>query len=114
MRVHLVMLISLAGVACKTELEPRPPPSRPSPRSVGIADTIRSHAHDVLAKHCGSCHESHRTAVVAALEIFDLDQPAWYAGLDARRFDAGLRRLGSKPEADRQAFMAPRDLELAR
>jgi hypothetical protein len=74
----------------------------------------RAEAHDMLARHCGSCHEGHQpTAKPAALAVFDLDQPDWPARFDAHRFEAALGRLASKPDADRTIFVALRDAELA-
>jgi mono/diheme cytochrome c family protein len=93
-------------------------PVLPAPASVvAIADprdATRRTAHDVLAEHCGACHESHRsTAVAKALAIFDLDQPDWPSRFDDHRFDAALNRLTSKPAAAREAFIAFRDAERA-
>jgi mono/diheme cytochrome c family protein len=74
----------------------------------------RRAAHDVLAEHCGECHEGHRpTAVAKALAVFDLDQPDWPARFDAHRYQAALMRLSKKPGPARDAFIAFRDAELA-
>jgi len=74
----------------------------------------RADAHDMLARHCGSCHEGHQpTAKPAALAVFDLDQPDWPARFDAHRFEVALGRLASKPDADKTIFVALRDAELA-
>jgi hypothetical protein len=93
-------------------------PAPPEPASmVAIADprdATRRSAHDVLAEHCGACHESHRsTAVAKALAIFDLDQPDWPSRFNDHRFTAALNRLNSKPAAARAAFIAFRDAERA-
>jgi hypothetical protein len=77
-------------------------------------DATRRAAHDVLAEHCGECHEGHRpTAKPKALAVFDLDQPDWPLRFDEHRYQAALRRLASKSDAAREAFIAFRDAELA-
>jgi predicted CXXCH cytochrome family protein len=73
----------------------------------------RQAAHDVLAAHCGECHEGHRSTAPKALAVFDLDQPDWPSRFDAHRYEAALRRLASKPAPARAAFIAFRDAELA-
>jgi hypothetical protein len=76
--------------------------------------TVQQRAHDVMAKHCGECHEAHRaTAKPAALAVFDLDRPDWPSRFDAHRFEAGLKRFNGKPDEDTAAFVALRDTELA-
>jgi len=75
--------------------------------------TTRQAAHDMLAEHCGECHEGHRSTVPKALAVFDLDQPDWPSRFDAHRYEAALGRLASKPEPARAAFIAFRDAELA-
>ena len=77
-------------------------------------EATRRAAHDVLAEHCGECHEGHRaTAVPKALAVFDLDQPDWPARFDEHRYQAALMRLAKQPAAARDAFIAFRDAELA-
>lgn len=75
--------------------------------------TTRQAAHDVLAEHCGECHEGHRSTTPKALAVFDLDLPDWPSRFDAHRYEAALRRLASKPAPARAAFIAFRDAELA-
>jgi cytochrome c5 len=126
--VKLAIGIAMLLAACATE-EPRPLPAartpaqpvaarRPAEVLVATAEpalaTTRRLGHTVLAKNCGECHEGHRsTAVAKALAIFDLDRPDWPARFDNHRFEAALKRFSSKPEADRAAFIAFRDAELA-
>ena len=82
--------------------------------AVDPRDATRRAAHDVLAEHCGECHESHRpTAKPKALAIFDLDKPDWPARFDDHKYKAALMRLSSKGNAARDAFIAFRDAELA-
>ena len=102
---------------------PAPAPTRTAaPAPITTATTVaaadpreatRRTAHDVLAEHCGECHEGHRSKAPRALAVFDLDQPDWPARFNERRFEAALRRLASKPQAARDAFIAFRDTELA-
>jgi hypothetical protein len=73
----------------------------------------RQAAHDVLALHCGECHEGHRSTNAKALAVYDLDQPDWPSRFNEQRFASALRRLASKPEPARAAFIAFRDAELA-
>ena len=74
----------------------------------------RERGHEVLSRDCGECHESHRpTAKPPALAIFDLDKPDWQTRFDERRFEVAAKRFSSKPPADRDAFVAFRDAELA-
>jgi hypothetical protein len=76
-------------------------------------DATRRAAHDVLAEHCGECHESHRpTAKPKALAIFDLDKPDWPSRFDEHKFASALKRLAGKSDAARDAFVAFRDAEL--
>ena len=106
--------------SCASE-EPRPVPQLRAPATVAALpraaadprDATRQAAHDVLAEHCGECHEGHRpTAKPPALAVFDLDKPDWPARFDDHRYQAALRRLASKPAAARDAFIAFRDAEL--
>jgi hypothetical protein len=77
-------------------------------------EATRRAAHDVLAEHCGECHEGHRpTAKPKALAIFDLDKPDWPSRFDEHKFKSALGRLSSKSDAARDAFIAFRDAELA-
>ena len=74
----------------------------------------RQRAHEVLSRDCGECHESHRpTAKPPALAVFDLDAADWQTRFDERRFEVAAKRFSSKPLADRDAFVAFRDAELA-
>jgi len=125
-------MIAMLSAACTGEAPPRTPESRapvtpapapsPAPAPVATATTVaatdlreatRRTAHDVLAEHCGECHEGHRSKAPRALAVFDLDQPGWPARFDEHRYQAALRRLASKPPAARDAFIAFRDAELA-
>jgi cytochrome c5 len=127
--VKLAIGIAMLLAACASE-EPRPLPAVRTPASPVVARplatetlvataepalaTKRRIGHTVLAKNCGECHEGHRsTAVAKALAIFDLDRSDWPARFDNHRFEVALKRLSSKPEADRAAFIAFRDAELA-
>ena len=94
----LLLLTELALVPVSSAADPR--------------DDARRAAHDALAEHCGSCHESHRSTAPKALAVFDLDRPDWPSRFDDRRAQAALRRLADKPAA-RAAFIAFRDAELA-
>lgn len=77
-------------------------------------EATRHAAHDVLAQHCGECHEGHRpTAKPKALAIFDLDKPDWPSRFDDHKFKSALARLSGKSDAARDAFIAFRDAELA-
>jgi len=76
-------------------------------------DATRHAAHDVLAEHCGECHEGHRpTAKPKALAVFDLDKPDWPSRFDEHKFNSALKRLAGKSDAARDAFIAFRDAEL--
>jgi hypothetical protein len=93
----------------RTPVTVAPPPVAPDPRQA-----TRLAAHDVLAEHCGECHEGHRpTAKPAALAVFDLDKPDWPARFDDHRYQTALTRLAKKPTAARDAFIAFRDAEIA-
>lgn len=86
-----------------------PPVTAADPR-----EATRHAAHDMLAEHCGECHEGHRPAAPAkALAVFDLDQPDWPARFDAHRYQAALMRLAKQPQVARETFIAFRDTELA-
>jgi predicted CXXCH cytochrome family protein len=117
-----VWLLSCAGNESRRAPESRgvatsqPPLVAERAVSAAAADpraTTRQAAHDVLAEHCGACHEGHRSTAPKALAVFDLDQPDWPSRFDAHRYEAALRRLASKPEPARAAFIAFRDAELA-
>jgi predicted CXXCH cytochrome family protein len=95
-------------VAART---PTAPPAASPPADPRA--TTRQAAHDVLAEHCGECHEAHRSTNAKALAVFDLDQPGWPARFDEHRFESALRRLATKPEPARTVFTAFRDAELA-
>jgi hypothetical protein len=91
-----------------------PVASAPPRAAVDPREATRRAAHDVLAEHCGECHEGPRpTAVAQALAVFDLDQPDWPSRFDDHRYQAALMRLAKKPAAARDAFIAFRDAELA-
>ena len=93
-----------------------PPVAHDEPAAVAAdpREATRRAAHDVLAEHCGECHEGHRpTAPAKALAVFDLDKPDWPARFDAHRYEAALMRLAKKSQAARDAFIAFRDAELA-
>jgi|SRR6185369_5180119 len=120
------IVIAILSAACTGEAPPRVPESRapvapaPAPTIIAAAppavdprEVTRRTAHDVLAEHCGECHEGHRSKAPRALAVFDLDQPDWPARFDEHRYQAALRRLASKPPAARDAFIAFRDAELA-
>jgi hypothetical protein len=76
-------------------------------------EATRHAAHDVLAQHCGECHEGHRSQKPQALAIFDLDLPDWPGRFDAHRFETALGRLSKKPAPAAKVFIAFRDAELA-
>jgi hypothetical protein len=114
--------------AAPTTLEPSPPPAAspssceaPTPPSseapaVAAADpreATRKAAHEVLAKYCGECHEGHRSKNAKALAIYDLDKPDWPSRFDDRISPGALRRLASKSDEARDAFIAFRDAERA-
>jgi hypothetical protein len=85
----------------------------PAVASADPREATRRAAHDVLAQHCGECHESHRpTAKPKALAIFDLDKPDWPSRFDDHKYKAALMRLASKSDAARDTFIAFRDAEL--
>jgi len=51
-------------------------------------------ARDVLAHHCGSCHQGDLpTAVPAALAVFDLLKDDWYEQLTPKQLDGVLLRI---------------------
>jgi hypothetical protein len=106
-----------ATIAPSTSATPATAPSTTAaPAVVAAADpreATRRAAHDVLAEHCGECHESHRpTAKPKALAIFDLDKPDWPSRFDDHKYKAALMRLASKSDAARDTFIAFRDAEL--
>ena len=64
-------------------------------RTTPPLDAARQDAHAILAAHCGACHTRHLpTAIDAALRVFDLDAPDWWAHLTPARLDNALWRLG--------------------
>lgn len=91
----------------------------PPPRTAVAAapsdprEATRKAAHDVLAQHCGECHEGHRSQKPQALAIFDLDLPDWPGRFNAHRFESALGRLQNKPAPAAKVFIAFRDAELA-
>jgi hypothetical protein len=91
-----------------------PAPEAPKVAAVDPREATRRAAHDVLAEHCGECHEGHRpTAKPKALAIFDLDQPDWPSRFDDHKYKSALGRLSGKGDAARDAFIAFRNAELA-
>jgi predicted CXXCH cytochrome family protein len=129
-----VLLLSCTGDESRRAPEPARPSEAHGPQSRRVAEAepplvlrakqaptapadpraaTRQAAHDVLAEHCGECHEGHRSTNPKALAVFDLDQPDWPSRFNEQRFGSALRRLGSKPEPARAAFIAFRDAELA-
>jgi len=120
-------VIAMISVSCTGEAPPRAPESRapvaiapaptpstaPAVAAVAPREATRRTAHDALAERCGECHEGHRSKAPKALAVFDLDQPDWSARFNEHRYQAALRRLANKPQAARDAFIAPRDAELA-
>src|SRR5262245_25267567 len=106
---------TLAAAAPLTEAAA--PEAQPEPAVVAAVDpreATRRAAHDVLAQHCGECHEGHRpTAKPKALAIFDLDQPDWPSRFDDHKYKSALGRLSGKGAAAREAFIAFHDAELA-
>jgi len=101
----------------RAPVAPAPAPATavtaPAVAAVAPREATRRAAHDSLAEHCGECHEGHRSKAPKALAVFDLDQPDWSARFNEHRYQAALRRLANKPQAARDAFIAPRDAELA-
>tara|TARA_Y100000590_G_scaffold469954_1_gene660928 strand:+ start:3357 stop:3755 length:399 start_codon:yes stop_codon:yes gene_type:complete len=58
---------------------------------------IRKRAHDVLTKHCGSCHlPGLLTTNQNALKIFNLGTDSWFLNVDEKRMQAMLGRLKSR------------------
>lgn len=107
-----------AAPSARSEPTPATPAvATPATSAVAAADpreATRRAAHDVLAQHCGECHESHRpTAKPKALAIFDLDQPDWPSRFDEHKYNSALKRLANQSDAARDAFIAFRDAELA-
>src|SRR5262245_25767911 len=95
---------------------PAPAVSEPAPvvAAVDPREATRHAAHDVLAEHCGECHEGHRsTAKPKALAVFDLDKPDWPSRFDEHKFASALKRLAGKSDAARDAFIAFHDAEVA-
>ncbi|HMG22808.1 MAG TPA: hypothetical protein VK607_15850 [Kofleriaceae bacterium] len=85
----------------------------PAAAAVDPREATRKAAHDVLAEHCGECHEAHRSNAPKALAVFDLDLADWPSRFDEHRFASALQRLAKKPEPASRAFVAFRDAELA-
>ena len=129
--VIAVLLLSCAGDETRRAPEPRAPESRATPTptptptvavvarrepaaaAVDPREATRKAAHDVLAEHCGECHEGHRSNAPKALAVFDLDLPDWPSRFDEHRFASALQRLAKKPAPASLAFVAFRDAELA-
>jgi len=110
--------VAIAHADTTVAAEPRDTTVAADPRDTIVAadprDATRRAAHDVLAEHCGECHEGHRpTAKPKALAVFDLDQPDWPMRFDEHRYQSALRRLTSKSAAARETFIAFRNAELA-
>ena len=136
-----VLLLSCAGDESRRAPTPAPtpapasarataPPAQPIASRVAVADrsppaqpaaqpapdplvATRQAAHDILAQHCGECHEGHRSDKPKALAVFDLDQPDWPSRFNDHRFESALGRLSKKPEPASATFIAFRDAELA-
>jgi mono/diheme cytochrome c family protein len=109
----LLLLVALAiRSAPASPPAPAAPAAPPAPAS-DPREATRKAAHDVLAQHCGECHEGHRSKKPEALAIFDLDRPDWPGRFDAHRFQTALGRLDKKPAPASQVFIAFRDAELA-
>jgi len=120
--VIAVVLLSCAGDESRRAPESRRPESpapvvvatrTPAPPPADPRALTRQAAHDVLAQHCGECHEAHRSTNAKALAVFDLDQPGWPGRFDEHRFESALRRLATKPEPASTVFTAFHDAELA-
>jgi hypothetical protein len=93
-----------------------PPTAASDGSSVAAADprdATRKAAHEVLAKYCGECHEGHRSRNAKALAVYDLDKPDWPSRFDDKISPGALRRLASKSDEARDAFIAFRDAERA-
>jgi hypothetical protein len=109
----------LAAAEAQAACAAQAPAAAPAPEAAKVAavdprEATRRAAHDVLAEHCGECHESHRpTAKPKALEVFDLDQPDWPSRFDDHKYKSALARLSGKGDAARDAFIAFRKAELA-
>jgi hypothetical protein len=89
-------------------------PATPAVAAADPREATRRAAHDVLAEHCGECHESHRpTAKPKALAIFDLDQPDWPSRFDDHKYKSALKRLANQSDKARDTFIAFREAELA-
>jgi hypothetical protein len=118
-RVATAITAAVAPPASATPAPAAAAPAAAAPEAPVVAaadprEATRRAAHDVLAEHCGECHESHRpTAKPKALAIFDLDQPDWPSRFDEHKFKSALGRLSGKSAAARDAFIAFRDAELA-
>ena len=129
MRSLLLALVSMScACACdesqraadpRAPVAPKPAVATPAVAAAPVVaaadprEATRRAAHDVLAEHCGECHEGHRsTAKPKALAIFDLDKPDWPSRFDEHKFSSALKRLAGKSDAARDAFIAFRDAEL--
>lgn len=92
------------------------PPAASDGPAVAAADpreATRKAAHEVLVKYCGECHEGHRSKNARALAVYDLDKPDWWSRFDDKISPGALRRLASKSDEARDAFLAFRDAERA-
>lgn len=105
-------IASVEPAAAPVILAARTPPAT-DPPAVDPRAATRQAAHDVLAQHCGECHEGHRSDKPRALAVFDLDLPDWPTRFDAHRYESALRRLDNKPAPASAVFVAFRDAELA-
>lgn len=93
------IVLSLCAIACA-----RPAPKvAPAPKPLVSQNEVLA----VLTRRCGECHQSsQKTALPAALAVFDLDDPNWPERFDARRFTVAAQRLGDTPASDRALFVA--------
>lgn len=105
----MLLLTACARHVPSAPAAPHAPSAAPQPTR-----ELTSAVHDVLAQHCGQCHEGSRaSAVPAALAVFDLDRRDWPARFDSRhRFDVALQRLSGSPGTDKALFVAFRDSRL--
>src|SRR5262245_118608 len=106
--------LAAAAPVAAAQAAPAASENAPAVAAVDPRETTRRAAHDVLAEHCGECHEGHRpTAKPKALAVFDLDQPDWPSRFDDHKYQSALKRLAGKSDAARDAFIAFHDAEVA-
>lgn len=69
--------------------------------------SLRDEALATLQTRCTPCHEgTHPEAVAAAIEVFDVDDPRWYAGMTERELDLAVRTIGDDARDRFGAFVA--------